>query len=266
VTTRRRVRLVRDAFPDRPAFDTALSRAVLLRVAEGEAPETFRLFRPGRILSFGRRDAREPGYPAAVRAARWRGFEAVQRLAGGRAAVFHEDTLAFAHAVPDHTPRARTAARFVEAGGVMQAALARLGIDARVGEVPGEYCPGAYSVSARGERKLVGVGQRLVAGAAHVGGVLVVAGADRIRDVLLPVYAALGLEWDPTTVGSIQDEAGHADLPAVADAVVAALADRHDLVDGRFDPATLELAGALEAEHLAADAPPPPRRVPAAGG
>ena len=38
----------------------------------------------------------------------------------------------------------------------------------------------------------MGVGQRLVRGAAHVGGVVVVDQGDRIRDVLLPVYDALG--------------------------------------------------------------------------
>ena len=42
--------------------------------------------------------------------------------------------------------------------------LGRLGVDARVGEVPGEYCPGAFSVNARGRIKLAGVGQRLISG------------------------------------------------------------------------------------------------------
>ena len=32
------------------------------------------------------------------------------------------------------------------------------------GEVAGEYCPGQHSVNARGERKLMGVGQRLIRG------------------------------------------------------------------------------------------------------
>ena len=86
------------------------------------------------------------------------------------------------------------------------AALARLGVDARVGEVPGEYCPGAFSVNARGRTKLAGVGQRLISGAAHLGGVVVVRDSAGVRDVLIPVYEALGLEWDPETTGSVEDE------------------------------------------------------------
>src|SRR5207244_3727585 len=79
-------------------------------------------------------------------------------------------------------------------------------IVARGGEGPGEYCPGEHSVNARGQVKVMGVGQRLVATAAHVGGVIVVSGAERIRQVLVPVYEALGLTWDPSTVGALADE------------------------------------------------------------
>ncbi len=86
------------------------------------------------------------------------GFAAVERLAGGRAAVFHEGTLAFAWAVPERTPRLGIRARFEELSSFVETALRSLGVDARVGEVPGEYCPGPYSVSARGERKLMGSG------------------------------------------------------------------------------------------------------------
>ena len=63
----------------------------------------------------------------------------------------------------------------------MEDSFRRLGVDARVGEIPGEYCPGAYSVNARGVKKLMGVGQRLVPSAAHVGGVVVVNGANRVQ-------------------------------------------------------------------------------------
>ena len=56
----------------------------------------------------------------------------------------------------------------------MRTALCSLGVDARIGEVAGEYCPGKYSVNARGATKIMGVGQRLARHAAHVGGVIVV--------------------------------------------------------------------------------------------
>src|SRR5688572_19729009 len=86
--------VVRRAFPDSPAFGTAVSRAILDRVAAGELPATLRLHRPGPILAFSRQDRASPGFAAAVRAAREVGFEPALRLAGGRAAVFHQRTLA----------------------------------------------------------------------------------------------------------------------------------------------------------------------------
>src|SRR5881409_3618002 len=128
--------VVRQAFPDRPAFWTAVSRAILNRVAAGELPPTLRLHRPGPILAFSRQDRASPGFAAAVRAAAEAGFEPVLRLAGGRAAVFHEQTLACSWAVPDSRPAARTTERFREMAGLLAAALGGLGIDARVGAVP----------------------------------------------------------------------------------------------------------------------------------
>ena len=63
-------------------------------VVHGELPETLRLARPGPMVAFAKQDAVAPGYPDAVRAARTGGFEPVLRLAGGRAAVFHQQTIA----------------------------------------------------------------------------------------------------------------------------------------------------------------------------
>src|SRR5918994_4611461 len=201
-----RLQLISESFPGRPSFDTAVSRALMLKVAEGKVPGTVRLYRPDRIVAFGGADVRARGFRAAVDAARGRGFASVQRLAGGRAAVFHEGTIAFARSAADSDPTARTFARFEEMSGILAAALGRLGVDARVGEVPGEYCPGEYSVNAGGRTKLAGIGQRIVAGASHIGGGGVGAGGGGVRGVLVPVYDALELEWNPATAGSIADE------------------------------------------------------------
>ena len=79
--------------------------------------------------------------------------------------------------------------------------------DARVGEVEGEYCPGEFSVNARGRVKLIGAAQRIIRGAWLLSSVVVVDGAETLRAVLEDVYAALGLEWDPGTVGAVAEEA-----------------------------------------------------------
>ena len=210
------------AFPAAPPSAPAVPRAILIRVAAGELPPILRL--PHRAdPRFSRQDRAAAGFAAAVRAARQGGFEPVLRLAGGRAAVFHEQTLACSWAVPDSRPAARTTERFREMAELLAAALGGLGIDARVGEVPGEYCPGAWSVNAGGRTKLVGIGQRLIAGAAHRGAVIVVGAERRIRRVLVPVYEALGLTWDPATAGSLEDELGELGLDAVEVAILSEL-------------------------------------------
>jgi octanoyl-[GcvH]:protein N-octanoyltransferase len=241
--------LSRQSFARPAARGTAVARAILIRVAAGELPATFRIHRPGRILAFSKQDAASAGFPNAVQAARASGFEPVVRLAGGRAAVYHERTLALSWAVPDHRPSARTEARFLELAELLAGALRDLGVDARIGEVPGEYCPGAWSVNARGATKLAGTGQRLIAGAAHRGAVIVVQDSRSVRDVLIPVYEALGLAWDPSTAGSIEDEAGAVTTESVEEAILSRLGERYELSDVPVDAATLALAQRLESDH-----------------
>jgi lipoate-protein ligase A len=244
-----RLRLLRDSFADDPALDVAVSRALMFRVAAGELPETLRIARPGTTVAFAKRDAVAPGYEAAVRAAREHGFEATLRLAGGRAAIFHDGTMEIGHAVPDDEPRAGIHSRFELTAGRLAAALAQLGVDARVGEVAGEYCPGRYSVNARGAVKLAGIGQRIVGGGSHTGVVLVVEGEQRINEVLEPVYAALGLDWEPAVTGSVRTEEPSATWERISDALVTEYAVEYDLIEGELDADTLALAKELAEEH-----------------
>jgi octanoyl-[GcvH]:protein N-octanoyltransferase len=255
VTDRRTITLVRDGFPNPPERDTAVSHAILRLVARGALPETLRIYRPGRLIGFGPRDRVAPGFAAAVEAARRRGFGAVERLAGGRAAVFHEGTLALSWAIPDADARAGIRPRFELLAEIVVDALRSLGIDARVGEVPGEYCPGEHSVNTRGRTKLMGVGQRVVEGAAHVGGVIVVDGADLIRDTLIPVYAALEVDWDPGTVGSLAAEVPGLTWDDAGIALEAAFARRFYLVEGAVGTDVVAEADALAPRHAVATVP-----------
>ncbi len=238
-----RLRLIRHSFPDQPELSTEVSRTILRRVAAGELPPTIRIHRPGDEVAFGRQDVASPGYAAAVEAARAAGFAAVERLAGGRAAVFHQGTIAIARAYSDPQPPKRTYARFEEMAGLIADALRGLGVDARVGEVPGEYCPGAYSINARGTTKLAGIGQRMIRGGAHMGGVVVASGGLGITRVLEPVYRALELDWNPATSGSVSDELGReVDPGEIEEALLAELAKRYDLVDAELDEETMRIA------------------------
>jgi len=234
--------LLREAFPEQPEVGPSLSRVLLAQVAAGERPATVRLSRPGRVVAYGRRDTKSPGYPDAVKAASQLDFSGMERLTGGRAAAYTEGALSLTLTIPDPDPGERTNSRFEEAAGIARNALETLGIDARIGEVPGEYCPGDFSINARGQIKLAGIGQRMVKGAAHVGFVIVVKDSALTREVLDPVYAALGLEWNPETVGAIEDEVAGVTLEMVESALLSELETGRHLTPARLDPETLELA------------------------
>jgi len=239
--------LLRDAWPERPEMGPALSRVLMDEVAAGDRGATVRLSRPGRVVAFGRRDCISPGYPDAVTAARSRGFAAMERIAGGRAAAYTEGTLSLTITIPDPAPARRTSARFEYAAGLARDALVALGIDARVGEVEGEYCPGAFSVNADGTRKLVGIGQRMIRGAAHIGFVIAVGDAQTVRDVLDPVYRSLGLDWNPETVGAVDQDLPSVELEDMEEALLAQLAADARLETGSLEPSTVEAAAAIAA-------------------
>ena len=231
-------------------MDVAVSHSILDAVSRGEMGEVLRLHVPGPVVAFGRSDRATPGYRHAVRAAEAHGFDAVERLAGGRAAVFHPQTLAFSWAVPDPEPRKRTMTRFEITSSLMADAFRTLGVDARVGEIPGEYCPGEFSVNIAGKFKVMGVGQRVVSRAAHIGGVVVIDDALRIRDVLIPVYRALDLDWDPRTAGALADRASGVDAHDVTKAIIESFSTRFDLETGTLPDNVISAASSLISDHL----------------
>jgi hypothetical protein len=95
----------------------------------------------------------------------------------------------------------------------------------------------------------MGVGQRVIRGAAHVGGVIVVRDSDRVSKALGPVYDAMQLEWDPETAGSVEDELGVATRDEVAAALLVELRSRIAIEAGNGFPldAAFARATALEA-------------------
>lgn len=244
------VTLIDERFPEPEAMDVAVSHSILSAVSEGEIGATFRLYVPGPVLAFGLADRVAEGYRFAVRAAEAHGFSAVERLAGGRAAVFHEQTLAFAWTIPEPEPKTRIQERFETISGIMVDAFNSLGVDARIGQLPAEYCPGEWSVNAGGRVKVMGVGQRLVKGAAHVGGVVVVDDGHRIRDVLIPTYRALRLDWDPRTAGSLADRSPGLTTDHVAKAIIDSFSERFTLQQGELSPHLIDQARTLIPDHL----------------
>jgi octanoyl-[GcvH]:protein N-octanoyltransferase len=243
------VRLLRDSFPDPPALDIAVSHALLTRVARGEVEPSIRLYRPAPTLAFGRLDAMRPGFAEAGEAARDAGFQPIVRLAGGHAAAYHEQSLIYEEIVAQPDVTAGLHDRFRDAADLLAGALASLGVETHVGEIPGEYCPGAYTVSSAGRLKLVGSAQRAVRGGALLSAFILVGGGDRLRGALFDVYRALELAWRPATAGALADVAPGITTEAVEAAVLAARGQDHELRADTVDPETLALARTLEKRH-----------------
>jgi lipoate-protein ligase A len=241
------VDLLTDGYPRRAAFELAVTDALLARVARGEREPALRLFRPAAAVAFGRLDALRPGYAAACEVARRHGYEPVLRLGGGHAAAFDADSLVIDEVTRQPAVAQGLRERFERVTGALARALAPLAGDVRVGELPGEYCAGGWSLNVGGRTKVAGTAQRVVRGAALVTAVVVVGGGDRIRSVLAGVYDALELEWDPSTAGALEDVAPGATPDAVRDAVAGAWGVA--LRPSRLDARTLALAGTLEERH-----------------
>jgi octanoyl-[GcvH]:protein N-octanoyltransferase len=223
---------------------------MLRRVAAGAAPESLRLYQPENVMLFSSLDARRPGFARAVEIASEAGFASAIRLAGGHAAAFLEESMAFAWAIRDEDARMHIRPRFEALAELIVAALQRLGLDARIGEIPGEYCPGEFSVNIAGRVKVMGVGQRVIRNGAHVGGVLTIAQSEQLRGSLVPVYEALELDFRPETAGGVGDFDASLGVDDVIEAVKSVLVDRGvDFDESAFDGATLDAAEDLVALH-----------------
>ena len=233
---------------DAQALEMAMAQAMLRRVSRGDSGEVLRVYRPtGPAVAFGRRDVRLAGFVDAVAAVRRAGFSPCVRAPGGRAVAYTQEALVVDHVSPDPEWPSGLEGRFAEFGALWVDVLRGLGVDARVGEVPGEYCPGSHSVNARGVVKLVGTAQRMVRGAWLFSAVLVFDGAPVLRPLLGEVYGSLEQPFDVASVGSLAEEVTGVDLDLVEEAVLAAYDQRFGLSpaglpDGLVDEALTYLA------------------------
>jgi octanoyl-[GcvH]:protein N-octanoyltransferase len=242
-----------------PMLDIALGPALLSEVAAGGGPDRLRVYRPGPTLAFSGRDCATPGIAAAAAAAREAGFAPARRGPGGRAAAYHRGALCLDHVSADPHGPAEIKARFTGFGALLVDALRAVGADARLGPVPGEYCPGDFSINDGRGHKLVGTAQRLVRGGWLFGIVILVTDAEPVRSVLIDVYRGLGLDWDPSTVGAVQDSVPGVTVADVRQAVLDAYGRRWELAAAEL-PAELlgEATSRLDRHRVPVPTPVPP--------
>ncbi|MCL2583773.1 MAG: hypothetical protein FWE35_15120 [Streptosporangiales bacterium] len=238
--------------PAGEATELAVAQALLRQAAE-TGGAAVRLRRPaGPSVVFGRRDTRLPGFPAAVRAARAHGFVPLVRATGGRAVAYDHAALVVDHVAADPEPQGGHDRRFREFGARLASVFRGLGVDARVGAVPGEYCPGAFSVNARGTAKLVGTSQRITKNAWLFSSLIILGGEERLRPVLAEVYAGLGQPFDPASAGSLAGEVPALDAGTVEQAILAGYQADGDLSLQPLGEEVTALARDLSGQYQAA--------------
>ena len=200
------------------AYSTTLLRAVQHGRFHGPI---VRIYRPQPTVSFGQQDVRLEGYEAARKHASAHGFTPTVRKVGGRAAAYHRGSLIIDHIQPEDDAMVGFKSRFEYFGALFTNVLTRMGVDAAVGEIPGEYCAGEFSVhgvlDADRRIKLAGTAQRVVKGAWLFSTSLVVEHGYSIRRVLTDVYDALDIDFLPSAAGAVEDGASGVTVEDVID-------------------------------------------------
>ena len=143
------MRLLRTGEAGSAALELAISHALLTRVSKGGLPSTLRGYRPRATVAFGKLDRLSAGYEAAV----WprRATTATNRPAAPRRrCCLNADSIGIDVVWALDDAATGTHDRFATEGERLAGALRGLGVDARVGEVPGEYCPGLTASTGAG--------------------------------------------------------------------------------------------------------------------
>jgi lipoate-protein ligase A len=193
-----------------------------------------RLYRPPPTAAFTGLDRLAPGYLRARELAAGHGFSPVRRRSGGRIAAYHRDCLCLDVVLADAGSPAPTLDPWTGLAALAAALIAVLqgfGIGARAGEVPGEYCPGRFSVNVDGRVKLAGTAARRVPGATLLSAVLVVDDVEPLRAVTTDVYAALSLPFRPGTTGGAADYVPGLTVDLVSRELLTMAASRVELVE-----------------------------------
>lgn len=115
-----------------------------------------------------------------------------------------------------------TQARYERLVDALIGAFAAFGVESERGELPGEWCPGAWSIRAGGV-KLAGLAQRAIKGGAWAEAVVRLAPDPDSDRVLADAYAALDINLEPATLGCLIELARR---PIAFDELAQALAER----------------------------------------
>jgi octanoyl-[GcvH]:protein N-octanoyltransferase len=222
------VRLFRGDEEDGTSSTTAVEdmdrvRQLLSGMNEG-GEGSLRIYRPRPTAAFSPRDTTLAAYGKSAEAMRARGFTSVERRAGGQLAVYDQSTLVIDLVAQHADPRNDVIERFRHFAEVIARVLRSFSIDARVGAVPGEYCPGDYSINAGGRIKLAGIAQRIGRRGYHLGAVIGVRTSIPVKEAVVEAYRIMECDFNPETFETISDLVPGLTFAAIRKALLDAIA------------------------------------------
>ncbi|MGF1473208.1 MAG: biotin/lipoate A/B protein ligase family protein [Rubrobacteraceae bacterium] len=246
--------LVPRRFQD-PVAAYGYQRTVFEQVASGARSLTISITPSTRHVGVTRRDTRRPGFEEAVRASNEAGYPVMVRGSGGGATAADEGTFGFSIVRPAGESEIRRGIndRYDEAAALVIGGLSRIGVEAEVGEVRAEFCPGDHSIRVGSwERgmKLVGIAQRLTRRATSVGGIVLVHGEEGLASILERIYGAMELPFRAGSVGSLRKAGVEAGVDEVIEAFAAEAETRYGARRTAVDEATLAAARRTGSQHL----------------
>ncbi|MET9224325.1 hypothetical protein [Lentzea sp. NPDC003310] len=214
------------------AVTDLVTPALLLRTPAAPWSQLVHVYVPAApTVAFSGRDLRSPGIAEATALARAAGFEPVVRSPGGRMVAYDEGAVVIDHLDSTTDIRHAGSATFAANAESHVRVLRDFGVDARIGEVEGEYCPGEYSINVGGVAKVVGSAQRVTATGSLFSTVVQVAVSDRVRAVIIDLSRALGYELRESSIAGLADHAPGLTSADVAAAFVADYRVRLDMTD-----------------------------------
>lgn len=213
-----------------PESDISIAPRLLTHAVQQSAGAFVRIYRPKRTMAFSTRDRAHPSFPRLLSISEDHGFEPVIRSPGGRAVAYHEESVVIDFLSSENSPRTLIKERFEAVGSIFVEVLALLGITARVGEIPREYCPGKYSVTSNSV-KLVGSAQRLVRGGWLLSSSIIVRNGFPVREVLSDIYSAMDYDMDPRTIMALNEIESSIESEDFISLFTDLLRERFDLAD-----------------------------------
>ena len=187
--------------------DFLFVKNVLSRITDSKVGY-LRVFRPQKTAAFSTKDTLHKNFAAAKKIASRLGYEPILRPAGGHLAIYDHRSLIMDITAPHENPGKDIINRYELFSEKISSYLALLGVDARIGQVDGEFCPGRFSINSSSQKKLVGIAQRITKSGYYLSALILLEQSSEAIDALSATYKLIDLDFNPSSHGDLHELVG----------------------------------------------------------